>query len=71
MQDFIGDFLNAAEEIRSAENPGSALHRVLSKRPEQRVITEDLDVLSDTGWLEILNDSEILGLDLLLPEEGT
>jgi hypothetical protein len=69
VQDFVGDFLNAAQDRRSRENPGAALREVLTQRPEHRVIAGTLAQLSDEELLAILNDAEILGVDQLLPEE--
>ncbi len=69
VQDFVGDFLNAAQEIRSAEDPGSLLRQLLAARPEHRVIAQELAGLEDETLLAILSEAETLGLDLLLPEE--
>jgi hypothetical protein len=69
VQDFVGDFLNAAQNLRARENPGAVLREVLSRRPEHRVIAAGLLQLADDELLSILNDAEILGVDQLLPEE--
>ncbi|MBU4447156.1 MAG: hypothetical protein KKD99_01125, partial [Proteobacteria bacterium] len=69
VQDFVGDFLNAAQNLRNQENPGAVLREVLNRRPEQRVIAAGLLQLADAELLSILNDAEILGVDQLLPEE--
>ena len=69
VQDFVGDFLNAAQDRRARENPGAGLREVLRQRPEHRVIAAGLDQLTDEELLAILNDAEILGVDQLLPEE--
>jgi len=69
VQDFVGDFLNAAQNLRARENPGTVLREVLSRRPEHRVIAAGLEQLADGELLAILNDAEILGVDQLLPEE--
>jgi DNA repair exonuclease SbcCD nuclease subunit len=67
--DFIGDFLRAGENIRTGENPGGFLRRLLAERPESRVISGHLEQFSETDLLALLNDAETLGLDLLVPEE--
>jgi DNA repair exonuclease SbcCD nuclease subunit len=67
--DFIGDFLRAAENIRTAENPAAFLRQVLAERPEHRVIARHLEQFTDTDLLSLLNDAETMGLDLLVPEE--
>ena len=69
VQDFVGDFLNAAQNLRARENPGAALREVLTHRPEHRVIAAGLSQLADDELLSILNDAEIWGVDQLLPEE--
>ena len=69
VQDFVGDFLNAAQNLRNQENPGAVLREVLRQRPEHRVIAAGLLQLADDELLAILNDAEILGVDQLLPEE--
>ena len=69
VQDFVGDFLNAAQNWRAQENPGTGLREVLKQRPEHRVIATTLSQLADDELLAILNDAEILGVDQLLPEE--
>jgi exonuclease SbcD len=69
VQDFIGDFLNAAQNLRDQANPGAILREVLKQKPEHRVIAAALDQLPDAELLSILDDAEILGVDHLLPEE--
>lgn len=69
VQDFVGDFLNAAEAIRGREEPGAWLREVLRQRPEHRVIAPQLEQLSEADLLTLLQEAEILGLDQLLPEE--
>ncbi|MDP3182881.1 MAG: DNA repair exonuclease [Desulfobaccales bacterium] len=66
--DFLGDFLSAAENLRTAENPGATLKEVLSGRPEHRLIAPQIDQLTDADLLTFLTDAETLGLDLLLEE---
>ena len=69
VQDFVGDFLNAAQGLRDQENPGTMLRNVFKQRPEHRVIATALEHLADAELLSILDDAEILGVDQLLPEE--
>ncbi len=69
VQDFVGDFLNAAQNLRDQENAGALLRDVLKQRPEHRVIAAALEHLPDSELLAILDDAEILGVDHLLPEE--
>ena len=69
VQDFVGDFLNAAQGLRDQENPGTMLRNVFKQRPEHRVIAAALEHLADAELLSILDDAEILGVDQLLPEE--
>jgi exonuclease SbcD len=69
VQDFVGDFLNAAQHLRGQESSGAGLREVLSRRPEHRVIAAALEQLGDDDLISILNDAEILGVDRLLPEE--
>ncbi|MBM4273255.1 MAG: DNA repair exonuclease [Deltaproteobacteria bacterium] len=69
VQDFVGDFLSAAEAIRQGDNPQETLREVLMGRPESRAMLHQLEQLNEAGLLEILENAETLGLDLLLPEE--
>jgi exonuclease SbcD len=69
VQDFVGDFLNAAQRLRAQENSGAGLREVLARRPEHRVVAATLEHLGDDDLFSILNDAEILGVDQLLPEE--
>jgi DNA repair exonuclease SbcCD nuclease subunit len=69
VQDFVGDFLNAAQNLRGRQNPGAGLREVLAQRPEHRIIAAALEHVTDDELLMILNDAEILGVDQLLPEE--
>lgn len=69
VQDFVGDFLNAAQSLRDQANSGALLRDVLKQRPEHRVIAAALEHLEDAELLSILDAAEILGVDHLLPEE--
>ena len=69
VQDFVGDFLNAAQNLRDQENPGNLLRDLLKRRPEHRVIAAALELLEAAELLSILDDAEIFGVDHLLPED--
>ncbi len=69
VQDFVGDFLNAAQHLRDQENPGNLIRDLLKQRPEHRVIAAALERLEEAELLSILDDAEIFGVDHLLPEE--
>lgn len=69
VQDFVGDFLNAAQNLRAQENPGNIIQDLLKQRPEHRVIAAALEHLDEAELLAILDDAEIFGVDHLLPEE--
>jgi exonuclease SbcD len=69
VQDFVGDFLNASQNLRRQENPGNILREVLKQRPEHRVIATALEHLPEAELLSIVEDAEILGVDYLLLEE--
>jgi DNA repair protein SbcD/Mre11 len=69
VQDFVGDFLNAAAALREQENPGERLLALLKQRPEHKVIARQLEALSQEDLLGLLTEAESLGLDQLLPDE--
>jgi exonuclease SbcD len=69
IQDFVGDLLQAGEQLRRQDHPAARLREILQQRPEHRVIAGHLDALSEDDWLALLGDAEILGLDQLLPED--
>jgi DNA repair exonuclease SbcCD nuclease subunit len=69
VQDFVGDFLNAAALLREQDQPRARLLEILRQRPEHRVIARQLESLSQEELLEILAAAEALGLDQLLPED--
>jgi DNA repair exonuclease SbcCD nuclease subunit len=66
--DFLGDFLSAAEALRTGDNPEAALRRVLAGRPEHRVIATSLEQLTAADLLAMLSDAQTLGADLLLED---
>jgi DNA repair protein SbcD/Mre11 len=70
VQDFVGDFLSAAEDLRTGEHAGAQVRDILTQRPELRLIAAAVEHLTDDELLAILNDAETLGMDLLLPEEA-
>jgi len=69
LQDFVGDFLRAAQELRQEEDPAEALLRLIRQRPEHRLIAPHLEQWNAAQWQEVLAAAETGGLDLLLPEE--
>ena len=69
VEDFIGEFLRAAENLRNKPDPDSAIRQLLTERPEHRVIMEQLDRLTEKDMLSILEDAELLAVDLLLEGE--
>jgi DNA repair exonuclease SbcCD nuclease subunit len=70
VQDFVGDFLTAAENLHTAKDLAAELRQVLNRRPEHKVIARLLEQLTETDLEAVLGDAETLGVDLLLPEEG-
>ncbi|MDD3580961.1 MAG: DNA repair exonuclease [Desulfobacca sp.] len=69
VQDFIGDFLRAAEALRQDQHPAALLHKLLAARPEHTLIAKYLNKLTQEDWLAMLGDAETLGLDLLLEDQ--
>jgi exonuclease SbcD len=69
VQDFIGDVLKAAENLRQEAQLEEGLQEVMSRRPEHRLLAPRLDKLSQEEWLALLDEAESHALDLLLPEE--
>jgi hypothetical protein len=69
VQDFVGDFLRAAENLRMENDTRAALHDLITKRPEHRLIAPQIDQLSDSELLEVVDNAETLGLDQLLRDE--
>jgi len=68
VDDFVGDFLNAAHKLRSQENH-AAIREMLLGRPEGARVTAAIDDFSEDELLEILHEAELLGLDHLLRDE--
>jgi DNA repair exonuclease SbcCD nuclease subunit len=66
LEDFVGDFLRAAESLRTAEQAPQAVRDVLLRRPECKRIAAQLDALPDEDLLSILDRAEVMGLDYLL-----
>jgi DNA repair exonuclease SbcCD nuclease subunit len=71
MEDFAGDFLRAAQNLRAAGESPQAVRDVLVQRPESKRIAAELEALPDEELLSILDDAEALGLDCLLNDEET
>jgi hypothetical protein len=69
VEDFVGYFLRAAERLREQRKVGSDMVELLKGRPEYRVVANQIDHLSDTDLLSILDAAEGLGLDQLIGEE--
>ena len=69
VEDFVGYFLRAAERLRKQSKAESDILELLKGKPENRVIANQIDHLSDTDLLSILDDAETLGLDQLIGEE--
>lgn len=70
VEDFVGEFLRAAEELRSKPDTVSIIRRLLKGPTEHSIIADQLDSLEDDQLLSILDDAETLGLDLLLEGKG-
>jgi len=68
VEDFIGDFLRAADAIRTDDDPAAAIREVLLSRPEHKTIANQLDGLSAADLAAILDAAEAMGLDYLLEE---
>ncbi|GAB4147697.1 MAG: exonuclease SbcCD subunit D [Planctomycetaceae bacterium] len=68
VDDFVGDFLSAAHELRSNENH-KAVREMLLGRPESPKVTSAIDEFSDDELREILDEAELLGLDHLLKDD--
>ena len=68
VDDFVGDFLKAAEDFRSKDTI-EPLREMLLERPEGPKVTSAIDEFSDSELVEILHEAELLGLDYLLKDE--
>lgn len=69
VQDFIGDVLKAAENLRLGEQGEEALQEVVGRRPEYKLLAARLDKLTPQDWPALLDEAESHVLDLLLGEE--
>jgi len=69
VEDFIGDFLRAAQTVRNHPNPGGTIRELFMSRPEHRVILEQIAQLSEPDLLSTIDEAEVLGLNQLLGEE--
>jgi len=70
VEDFVGDFLRAAEGLRNQPNGMSGVRALLRKRPESAAIAGQLDQLTDADLQNVLDEAETLGLDFLLGGEA-
>lgn len=69
LEDFVGDFLRAAQNLRDAGQTPQAVRDVLLQRPESKRIAAEIGALPDEELLSILDQAEAMGLDCLLEEE--
>jgi DNA repair exonuclease SbcCD nuclease subunit len=69
LEDFVGDFLRAAQDLRVGENAAQAVREVLARRPEHKKVAAEIETFSDEELLSILDQAEALGLHHLLHEE--
>jgi exonuclease SbcD len=69
VKDFLGNFLSSANAMRTQPNYGEVILKLLTDRTEHRVISRQLNNLSDTDLLSILEEAETLGLDYLTEEQ--
>jgi DNA repair exonuclease SbcCD nuclease subunit len=69
VQDFVGDFLRAAERLRVEKDKRNVLYNLITKRPEHRLIASQIDQLSDSELLAVVDNAETLVLDQLLTDE--
>ena len=68
VDDFVGDFLSIAHELRSNKNH-DAVREMLLARTESQKVASAIDEFSDDELLEILDEAQLLGLDHLLQDE--
>jgi len=66
VEDFVGDFLRGAEQLRHQENAAEAIRELLAGRKEHRAIAQEIEGVDDDELMEMLARAEALGLDLLL-----
>jgi len=71
MDDFVGDFLKAAERLRRDENAAARLREFLMSQPGGARIKSQIENLPESDLYDIVNRAEIEGLNLLLPDEET
>lgn len=64
--DFVGEFLRAAEELRTKSDAASEICQWLTDTSGYSVIADQIDMLTEEDLLTILDDAETLGLDQLL-----
>lgn len=72
LPDLVGDFLRSADAIRQGADrkpAGEVIRDILLNRPESNKIKHIIMELSEQELVELLDDAEISGLDLLLAGE--
>ena len=69
VEDFVGEFLKAADDLRSQPDAAQVILELLTGPREHSVIAEQLDLLTEEELLSIVDDAELLGLDSLLEGE--
>ena len=69
VDDFVGDFLNASQQLRGDEI-ASKIRQVLLSQPEANKIAKEINNFSDHDLETLLDSAEQLGLDDLLTDEN-
>ncbi len=68
-KDYVGDFLCVANNLRNDQEVLKKVHSLLERRSEYRIIAKQIDNLSESELLAIIDDAEIMGLDCLIQSE--
>lgn len=69
VEDFVGEFLKATEDLRKSQDACSKIRGILNDIPGFSVIADQIECFSENDLLSILDESEITGLDMLLSGE--
>ncbi len=69
VQDFLGEVLRAAQQVREGADPITPLKTELASLPEYRHLSPTVEQLSAADWLALLEAAETQAVDLLLGEE--
>lgn len=69
IQDFLGEVLRVADQVRQEEDPTPWLQGVVKARPEHRHLLAELEHLGPPDWLAVLEAAEARAMDLLLGED--